>query len=685
MTRTLPILHVLLIDNNEQTSFVLRRMLAGMSITLDESTTLAGGLSALDRQEYDAVLLSLGLPDMHGVGTFFAVHDHCKTLPVVILAAREDQKAAFQAIQMGAQDYLVKEAIFRDDDGGGEELRRSIVNAIERQKNLLQLQSTFLNLEQKVVARSGDLQRTKLSLASEFSMRKRYEIIANASKDWLCLVDREYRHQAANDAYCLSRDLSRKQILGTTLAEVWGKTLFAREFRPYLNAAFRSAQATSSAWSDVTADGTRYYEINCYPLSDDEGIITHVVVDIRDETTREVARSEINSLNERLRIFHEVDYALARSETPEAVFRTSMEYLSILIPFDRIDLVLLSDESQPPVLFSGSPGEKIQSRSLPAFSYASLPPELIDYGYPVVFSNLREKAFPKSLLRLLVGKGMHTSMITPVSAEGKFIGLLALSSAEGGSFTAEHVESLRAVIIQFALALRNALLIIELRKANEMLQHLASCLISAQEEERRRISLELHDESGQYLTALKLNLAQVLKRIPQESTAARQQCQSAIELTVLTHDRIHSLARTLRPPALDMMDLNSSIKDLCYLATGQSGIQVEYSGSETAGLPNYIQTTLFRLAQEGLTNIVKHSHAACAKITLENEPGFVEIKIEDDGCGFVPWSKNADQQQGIGLIGMKERLDAVGGTLSIQSDRTHGTQLLARIPIKEVL
>ena len=238
------------------------------------------------------------------------------------------------------------------------------------------------------------------------------------------------------------------------------------------------------------------------------------------------------------------------------------------------------------------------------------------------------------------------------------------------------------MMAQFALTLRNVQLFVELRQANRNLQHLTSRLISAQEEERRRISLELHDEAGQYLTALKLSLSVTRDLIPIEQEKARNQCEAAIQLTTTTMDKLRSLAHMLRPPALDMIGLDEAIKDSCNLAARQSGIQIDYNGLVEDCLPEPIQITIFRMVQEGLTNIVRHSNASQAAVRIFKRADTLIVEIQDNGCGFNRGS--ATQSRGLGLIGMQERLDAVGGKLSISSQPGNGTRLVTTIPFKGV-
>lgn len=219
----------------------------------------------------------------------------------------------------------------------------------------------------------------------------------------------------------------------------------------------------------------------------------------------------------------------------------------------------------------------------------------------------------------------------------------------------------------------------ELREANTRLQRLASSLVSAQEDERRRISLELHDEAGQFLTALQLSLNQIQRQLKESSPLLAAELQEAQQLTDTLINQLRNLAHQLRPPAIDVVGLNQALEDYCRKIARQSGIAISYSGSNASSLPGYVQLSLYRAVQEALTNVIKHAHASQVSVQLKVEADHTQLVIADNGCGFES-PDPAASAKGIGLAGMKDRIEAVGGWLRITSRPGAGARLDIRIP-----
>jgi signal transduction histidine kinase len=216
----------------------------------------------------------------------------------------------------------------------------------------------------------------------------------------------------------------------------------------------------------------------------------------------------------------------------------------------------------------------------------------------------------------------------------------------------------------------------ELDTLNKRLQELAQKIVSIQEDERRRVSRELHDEAGQSLTALKISLDLTRAILPPELTEARESLTDAMALTSETMERIRLLAHDLRPPILDHASLKTTLQALCQEFSGRTQLTVHYNGDDLPRLPNAVTVALYRILQEALTNIARHANAHNVDVSLKREDNTILLHVRDDGSGFDTHSIRS----GIGLDGMRERLELLGGALEINSQPTHGTFLVARIP-----
>lgn len=239
------------------------------------------------------------------------------------------------------------------------------------------------------------------------------------------------------------------------------------------------------------------------------------------------------------------------------------------------------------------------------------------------------------------------------------------------------------------------------RAFNTMLDQLESTrreqallILQSQEEERRRVALELHDEAGQSLTALLVHTEifnQTFQAIPETAIMrdTRKQLQEGLlyltQLTQRTLENIRVLAQQLRPSVLDDMGLQAAFRGL--VEDGQQRFQFSIdlhmdgmSGDTQAHhLPDIYETTLFRIAQESLTNIARHAHAKHVAITLTQKPCVICLRIHDDGKGYDV----QQQQHGLGIFGMRERAMLLGGTLSISSQLGHGTLVEAQLPLPQ--
>ncbi|HEV7566541.1 MAG TPA: GAF domain-containing protein [Microbacteriaceae bacterium] len=199
-------------------------------------------------------------------------------------------------------------------------------------------------------------------------------------------------------------------------------------------------------------------------------------------------------------------------------------------------------------------------------------------------------------------------------------------------------------------------------------------VIEGQELERRRLARELHDETGQALTSVLLGLKAV--ETAEDAPAALA---SLRELVVATLQDVRRLAVELRPKALDDFGLVAAVERLVETFTEATGISVEFESQLGAErLQPEVETTLYRIVQEALTNIAKHAGARRVSVLLVRRPGLVNALIEDDGHGFGP---DEEAQGGIGLAGMRERLALLDGRLTIESGPGTGTSLVAEVPL----
>lgn len=221
----------------------------------------------------------------------------------------------------------------------------------------------------------------------------------------------------------------------------------------------------------------------------------------------------------------------------------------------------------------------------------------------------------------------------------------------------------------------------EVARDRREIQSLASQVIHAQEEERKRLARELHDDTAQLLFAQLLTITTVRASA---SGATLKLTEELERMTVQSLESVRRLALELRPPALDDLGLFDALAELCQRFSDQLGIPVgfEHRGSRSR-VPTEVELIVYRVAQEALTNIAKHAGAHRAWVQFDRTDAEITISIRDDGKGIDPLvpRRPDDQGLGLGLFGMEERVALAGGSFRIWRRGTHGTEVFALIPL----
>jgi signal transduction histidine kinase len=223
----------------------------------------------------------------------------------------------------------------------------------------------------------------------------------------------------------------------------------------------------------------------------------------------------------------------------------------------------------------------------------------------------------------------------------------------------------------------------ELRAAQSQIRGLFQRLLSVQEDERRRIARDIHDELGQQLTALRMNL-EVVRRQSSGDSAQLRQLERTQHLADEMDRNVDFLTWQLRPPALDQLGLAPALKSLVSSWSHQSGIAGHFhsKGADRVDVSEEAAINLYRLVQEALHNVLKHAKAANATVTVERRDQDLLLVVEDNGIGFEIVARGDSGHSGaLGLIGMRERAELVGGQCHIDSAPGRGTTVIVRVPL----
>jgi signal transduction histidine kinase len=220
----------------------------------------------------------------------------------------------------------------------------------------------------------------------------------------------------------------------------------------------------------------------------------------------------------------------------------------------------------------------------------------------------------------------------------------------------------------------------EVVQARAELRRLNASLLAAVEEERRRLSRELHDQVGQHLSAVLIDLGNVESSLLSAQNKIRQKIGSARDLVEMTIAKVRDLALLLRPSMLDDLGLVVALKWHAREVSRRTGIRVEViADGITEDLPDEQRTCIYRVVQEAVNNAILHGKPHSMRITLFQRFQEVEVSVQDDGAGFDP-----EQDRGIGILGMKERVESLGGVVQIDSKPGNGCVMAFFLPLAEM-
>ena len=219
------------------------------------------------------------------------------------------------------------------------------------------------------------------------------------------------------------------------------------------------------------------------------------------------------------------------------------------------------------------------------------------------------------------------------------------------------------------------------RLEREKLHVFAEALLTAQEAERKRVSRELHDDLNQRLASLILEIGLLQRNPPNSVELFRQPLAGLKRQMAGISDDVRRIALQLHSAGLEQFGLRAALEQECAAVSERTGIQIDFKAKSTPdALPESVSICLYRVAQECLRNVITHSKAKRAAVTLEGAPSDIRLRVQDKGVGFDPGEARA--RQSLGLISMNERLRQVGGTLLIDSAVGRGTRVEACVPLE---
>jgi len=288
----------------------------------------------------------------------------------------------------------------------------------------------------------------------------------------------------------------------------------------------------------------------------------------------------------------------------------------------------------------------------------------------------------------LQARGWSGLVGMPIVVLDEVIGLVEVYLAGGErTFTEHDMRLMQSLVDQVAVAIHNARLFSVVQANQAALRDLSLRLINAQEQERRLVAQELHDELGQLLTALKINVDLARRRLPEGTEVLARRLEEASALTDKVLANVRTMTVELRPTLLDDMGIVPTLRWHVKRFAARTGIDVELDVPDLAHrLRPEVETTLYRVAQEALTNVARHAQAGRVEVRLTHEGDTVTLTVVDDGKGFdvSGWNERQQEQPSLGLSGIRERVMLLDGKATIASQPGAGTRIEVVLPARYV-
>jgi len=433
-------------------------------------------------------------------------------------------------------------------------------------------------------------------------------------------------------------------------------------------------------------------DITIKPLLDEAGRTTLLIFEARDITLHKEAEEALKRSEEEIKRRFEAELhahslaetllnasqALSGTLNSDKVFETLLDQLAIVAPYTSAHLELLEDEEHLHVRLARGdmdwPQDKqlfdrhLETSLLPVFN------NLLGKKQAVMVTDTKDyKGSPYFPGKEFIGSWMGI----PLTAGEHTIGLVLLEHVNPFSFTPEMLQWAKAVASQAAIAIQNAWLFEQVRDGREHLQALSRRLVEVQEMERHYIARELHDDAGQALASLMVGL-RLLERDGADRPAVIARSHELKTIADGILENLHRLAIDLRPASLDHLGLVAALRQHTETISDQHGIPVQFEVTgEIERISGDMETAVYRIVQEALTNIIRHAQATRIDVLLKRRDSSLIVIVEDNGVGFDP---KVQQNGRLGMVGMQERAIMLGGTLTIESFPGSGTTVFLEVP-----
>ncbi|HUU64231.1 MAG TPA: GAF domain-containing protein [Dehalococcoidia bacterium] len=513
--------------------------------------------------------------------------------------------------------------------------------------------------------------------------------VVDSIEDEFLVIDSEYRVRMANFTVQGRIQQRTKSLIGGLCYQVLhdrNRPCSAPLWECPLRKVLESGTITTVIHPDRVLGTNRYLKITAYPLRDSRGNATGIVELRRDVSAERDLESQILRRHHQLLALSHITSAVSGLWDLDAILKIALDNVLEIINGD-IGGILLLDEGTQDLRYrvqrglSAKYAEEVRMRKGEGIGGT-----VAQSGEPMLSENISQDpraAHPD----LISAEGLKGFISIPLKAKDQVVGVMNLASHVAGRFSADDVSLLSSIGDYLGTAIEHARLHARLESAGKRYQTLLQHSLSAQEDERKRIARELHDETSQSITSLTLNLQAIIQMAEMkgiEDTELMEKIKMTHSYAIHAGHEVVKLMKELRPTLLDELGLPAAIHRYAKDTLQVQGIEVsaEFIGTEERLSPE-VEVTLFRVAQGVIGNILEHSMAKNTSIKLVCSVSECQLCIEDDGQGFnVDKITRVDPSgRGAGVFTMKERVKLVGGVCHIDSRPGQGTRVVVNVPL----
>ena len=533
------------------------------------------------------------------------------------------------------------------------------------------------------------IQRTRTNA----NLDTRLQGIIDGIEDKFFIINEEYRINFANLA--MKQSLTEgKSFLGKRCYEIFeGRNnpcrypLWKCPLSRVLQTGCPKVIISSGPQLNTETVPSRYIKIILYPIKDEQGNINAIAELRKDVTVERELENQIVRRHHHLHALNRISSATSGLWDLDAILNIALDTVLEIINATTGGILLLHGQTRKLSyrVYRGLSAKYVEQMEMSLGE--GVAGKVAETGEPIVLENI--SGDPRAAHPDLVNtEGLGGFISVPLKAKDRVLGVMNIASHVQGKFSADDMFLLNSIGYQLGTAIEQARLYQRLERGKERYQTLLQHALTAQEEERKRIARELHDETSQAITSLTLNLQAAITKAETdgiEDTDFIGRLRKIQSLAVHTQNEISKLMKELRPTLLDELGLPAAISRYAKDSLESLGTKVftEFEGVEER-LPTEVEVTLFRIAQGTVGNILEHAEAKNVSIRLECGTNECVLEVKDDGKGFdVNKITRVDKGgRGAGLFTMKERARLVGGACKIRSEPGKGTKIAVKIPLR---